>query len=121
MKLSLAIMLGSTTCKMEPCDWNSCAIGSAGNAIGVPQGVENFGIDRSDKLFTAWPWIAGDLYWLGIADRFDNQVCEGKMTLEELVDYVKSIEPSCGECCRFTCTCAKFEAVPESVEAVCQL
>jgi hypothetical protein len=35
------------------------------------------------------------------------------MTFEQLVDYVRSVEPSCGECNRFECTCVKSAAPAE--------
>ena len=37
MRLSTAMMLGSTTCKMVPADWNSCGLGCAANAVGIPE------------------------------------------------------------------------------------
>ena len=50
-----------------------------------------------------WPWLndtivndegkcAGD-YETVIYEKFDEQVMEGKMTLDELIDFVRSIEP----------------------------
>jgi hypothetical protein len=41
---------------------------------------------------------------------FDHCVVAGKMTLEQLVDWVRSVEPSCGECCSFECGCEKTQA-----------
>ena len=40
-------------------------------------------------------------------------VMKGKITFEQFVDHVRSIEPECGECNSFVCTCVKAEAVPE--------
>lgn len=130
MRLSEAIMLGSTTCKMEPLNINSCAYGCALNALGVPKdesvGVDGEHLYRYVALKKIWPWTADaevGMSDLGVSvyQKFDSEVCEGEITLEQLADYVRSIEPDCGECNRFNCTCAKSEAVPESVEAVCQL
>ena len=110
MKLSEAMMLGAATCRMEAGNWNSCAIGAAGNAMGVPQGKLLRGNDRCRGLSAAWPWLwrAKNEFafcWESVASRFDGAVCTGKMTLEELADYVRTIEPDCGECNRFECTC----------------
>lgn len=131
MKLSEAMMLGSTVMKMEPRNWNSCALGCAGTAIGIPQveGDMYNATSRAQPIQKAWPWLKGtcEKEWIAggfiaIADiqaeriwlRFDNLVCNGEMTFEALVDYVRSIEPECGECNRFECTCAPKEAVPET-------
>lgn len=120
MKLSEAMMLGSATCKMVAGDWNSCALGAAANAIGIPQSKVLFGVGRGHAIRAAWPWLEtrqpSELLSISeIVFRFDNEVCEGKMTFEQLVDYVRSIEPECGECNRFECTC---KATPECVDAL---
>ena len=121
MKLSEAMMLGSTTCKMIRGDWNSCALGCAGNAIGIPQAtirssglylIDDDRTSRSTLIKFAFPWIMdrskdGYSHEMAIWERFDFDVIEGKMTLEQLVDYVRSIEPECGECNEYQCTCIK--------------
>lgn len=117
MKLSEAMMLGSTTCKMVPGDWNSCALGCAGNAVGIPQ-IERLHPEqstdgRSPWLIEYWPWLQFDEALPGMASdqcitiwkMFDSKVCSGAMTLEQLADYVRSVEPDCGECNRVECTC----------------
>lgn len=114
MKLSEAMMLGSVTCKMEPMDINSCAYGCALNALGVPeeetrlQGGEI--VFRYEKVRRIWPWTTDDGFSMSrlgqsVYEKFDLEVCTGEMSLEQLVDYVRSIEPDCGECNRFECTC----------------
>lgn len=112
MKLSTAMMLGSTTCKMKPGKISSCAIGAALNALGEPV-KGRYG--RAEEL---WPWLSTEYFGV-ITAKFDTEVCYGHMTLEQLVDYVRSVEPSCGECNRFNCSCVKSEALPvtESVTA----
>jgi hypothetical protein len=120
MKLSEAIMLGAATCKMESANINYCAYGAALNAAGIAQCnlQDNWGI-RYIAAVDLWPWIAandpkrrvqqnlvpfndlGNSIW----QKFDYEVCGDKMTLEQLVDYVRSIEPNCGDCNRFECTC----------------
>lgn len=104
MRLSEAMMLGSTTCKMVPGDWDSCALGCAGNAIGLPS-MRKTGM-RIHHIVEAWPWLQRNRSGGIIADKFDNQVCRGLMTLEQLVDWVRFVEPKCGDCNRYECTCA---------------
>lgn len=126
MKLSEAMMLGSTTCKMQATNWNTCAMGAAANAVGVPQGIATARLAAIKKI---WPWLKGDSadanfprfgpahHLAAIWRRFDNRVVWGEMTLEQLVDYVRSIEPECGECNRFECSCVK-PSVEQSVSGV---
>lgn len=121
MRLSEAIMLGSTTCKMVAGDWNSCALGCAGNAVGIEQGDANYkmsdGRRRWHHIDDAWPWLSKEpiLSW-DIWLMFDNEVCEGKKTLEQLADFVRSIEPDCGECNLRKCVCE--QVVDEGVMAI---
>lgn len=62
MKLSEAMMLGSTTCRMIPGDWNSCALGAALNAIGVPQqDALTKKCPRSGAVKAIWPWLASSI------------------------------------------------------------
>lgn len=105
MRLSEAMMLGSTTCRMIAGDINSCALGAALNAVGFPAIDHNVGgsYARYDELRRLWPWLERGGYrdshfamcsgLSAIYDMFDWQVCRGKMTFEQLVDYVRSIEP----------------------------
>lgn len=119
MKLSEAMMLGSVTCKMVPLNMNSCAFGAALNALGVPQEEPSY--MRYPSLRRLFPWLIDDESRLSdqakeIYGRFDYEVCEGEMTLEQLVDYVRSIEPDCGECNQFACICTK--PAPEVCEVI---
>ena len=108
MKLSEAMMLGSTTCKMIPYDLATCALGAACNAVGCQVQKHS----RWGFISQTWPWTDGCRegadrdYCLEIAKKFDTFVAAGKMTLEQLVDWVESVEPSCGECNKFSCTCS---------------
>jgi hypothetical protein len=113
MKLSEAIMLGSTQCKMEPASFSTCVLGVSLWAIGLPARSPDWG-SRYDLIAQVWPWTdaysrPGKMYLQEIYQRFDHRVCTGEMTLEQLVDYVKSVEPECGECCRFDCVCRKVK------------
>jgi len=110
MKLSEAMMLGSATCKMVPADWNSCALGAAANAVGIPCAKDHTeDSKRIDAIIKHWPWLhIGGRYnpeFYTIWSKFDRLVCNGVMTYEQLVDYVKSVEPDCGECNKLECTC----------------
>lgn len=125
MRLSMAMMLGSTTCKMEAGNINTCAMGAALNAMGV-RPCARHGCDwhRVEMMCELWPWLAGNRGWIApqatnIIQRFDYQVCEGLMTLEQLVDYVRSIEPDC-DCNRFNCNCKAQQEVATEVEHVSQ-
>lgn len=55
-----------------------------------------------------------------IMELFDNKVSTGHMTLDQLVEHVRSIEPPCGECCDFDCCCergAQVEAMLMATQA----
>jgi hypothetical protein len=104
MRLSDAMMLGSTTCKMVAAEINTCALGAALNAMGFPNiDKKDLSQVRYDELRRLWPWLANEEYedrdgysstgLRAVYSRFDFLVCAGKMTFEELVDYVRSIEP----------------------------
>jgi hypothetical protein len=139
MKLSDAMMLGSVTVKMEAGDWNSCALGAAANAVGIPKEVppikcplmgcvvEIHGVNRAEAIYGRWPWLQEITDYVPQTDFdseedfmdqiygfFDDHVCEGKMTFEQLVDYVRSVEPACGVCNEFECSCVPVEV--ESTE-----
>lgn len=115
MRLSDAMMLGSVTCRMEKYNWNSCALGCAGNAVGIPN-WGNVGRKRHDLIFQAWPWLlerchcamclavtVDRIRYQGVAHHetycdhitaaFDGQIVYGEMTLEALIDWVRSVEP----------------------------
>jgi hypothetical protein len=117
MQLSTAMMLGSTTCRMKWGDIQTCAIGAALNALGEPKK------HRYERAVEVWPWLDAPSphdtdHLMDIYSKFDGPVCRGEMTFEQLVDYVRSIEPSCGECNRFICACVKAEEVCEVVAYV---
>lgn len=126
MKFSLAVFLGASTCKMVASDINSCAIGSALNAMGVATGIE--ANDRYAAATCIWPWLHDSLpyplhltfcnypslmermaaltYMQLVWQYFDDHVCEGRMTLEELTDLIAIMEPDC-DCNQFNCNCEK--------------
>jgi hypothetical protein len=120
MKLSESIMLGEVIMPRNQGEsWLSkdcgCAIGRAYVANGGS--FEEFAKVLHYRVFTEmWPW-AGDCILGGIS-LFFSQVVAGTKTIEQLVDYVRSIEPECGECCEFTCGCVqKMDSVSDNVPA----
>jgi hypothetical protein len=86
MKLSEAMMLGSTTVKMVRFDITSCALGAAANAVGIPTPAqcENRRL-RGILIGEKWPWIADrytkrnpwSTYGSHIAQEF-NARCQGR-------------------------------------------
>ena len=115
MKLSEAMMLGASTAKMIPFNIRSCALGAAANAIGIP--APGGSVNRTLLIAEKWPWITDrytprnpwSTYGSHIAQEFNARVCGGEMSFESLVDHVRSIEPECGECNRFECTCVRVQ------------
>lgn len=128
MKLSEAMMLGSVTCKMEPSNLSTCALGAAANAVGIPT-FEDLPIPglRPAEIAKTWPWLLTArfapqppwrLWGAHIADLFNQQVCRENLTYEQLVDYVASVEPGCGECNERVCSCVglRIEEVPADIQ-----
>lgn len=120
MKLSEAMMLGSGKCKMIPKELDTCALGVALWAIGMP--TKEHGISLYSNVRKAWPWLnllANGSVWdfmETVYERFDGEVCSGKLSYEQFVDWVRSIEPDCGECNQFVCICQKEAPTSPSSE-----
>lgn len=115
MKLSVAMMLGDSLRARNATIWYDpntncgCAIGGAALAVGE----RSMWMVHQDFL-KMWPWLDFPIL-SAISKKFYN-VVEGRETFEELVDYVRSIEPECGECNTYVCTCKKtLEPVVEEV------
>ena len=93
MKLSEAILLGDSLAKRQAGTWMNatgtagCALGRAALAVGVRQ-------PKSWVIEDLWPWIRKDRQMIKIIIMFDKEVCRGTKTIEELVDYVRSVEPA---------------------------
>lgn len=109
MKLSEAILLGSVMHPLRKGDWNRCILGCAANAVGVPEVIPiSNSIKRSierriDAIKAHWPWLNRETQLYTITYYFDQQ----KMTFTEIVDYIKRVEPPCGECNDFDCCCER--------------
>lgn len=143
MRLSTAMALGRNLCSMEAGNWNSCALGVAGTAVGVPQArVIQFkgsvaigehpslynlyemedGDSRSQAIAEKFPWLynrsAGKDWMKTLYTLFDDAVTKGSMTFEQLIDYVRSVEPDCETCCKFECSCVPEEVVRKMDKSV---
>lgn len=110
MKLSVAMVLGSTIGPLRSSDINSCALGAAANAVGIPEHIytcDRAMTDRYDAIGERWPWLArsNNQRMLEIIKLFDVRVSDGDMTFEQLVAYVRSVEPECESCCDRDCCC----------------
>jgi hypothetical protein len=105
VRLSEAIRMGSLLIE-EPraTDINACAVTMACNAIGVQVESEPLAKDYYNHLLENWPWLQGKtvtcpfkryeltgttIVWLP----FDQYVMSGKMTIDQLADWIRSIEP----------------------------
>ncbi len=134
MRLSEAVILGDTLRRRSPTlfideDENGskcgCAIGGATLAMGKCG-------NRDHEEF--WPWLSDiaykhpsdyDITWesaIGIYGYKGKpsflRVCDGLANLEQLVDWIREVEPECDKCCRFECTCADIESLPKTAEEV---
>lgn len=143
MHLSEAVLLGDLIrtrdagCYLR---WPADEVGPCGCAIGGAVMAVRSGITRQDiaagydtngySLAEAiWPWLERRIacsdghirtYDTIISIQF-YEVVEGKRTLESLADYIRSVEPSCGECCRFDCTCVqKMDEPTTTLQTVMQ-
>lgn len=119
MKVSEAMILGSTTTKPTAYHLDGCAIGMAGNAAGLASCREAWaaGTVRRELLYAQWPWLRDDAEWGFIAKTFNDDVMGRRvLSLDQLARCVREIEPDCN-CNRFNCDCAKT-ALPEPAQEV---
>jgi hypothetical protein len=134
MKLSEYIILGSTAFPPNdgdswfgsgalPNDKCGCAMGRAWLAAGrtvqewmgainsFPDSLINghgYGCSLATFAFgLQWPWLRNSQPVCGRISQMFNRVVKGELTIDAIAEYVRSIEPSCGECCKFNCTCHK--------------
>lgn len=99
MRLSEAMMLGDSLRLRHGGHWLAvhgaglcgCAIGGALLAEGFQLGDRLVRGDYPDEIRTYWPWLTKD-QTMTISRDF-NKVVAGEMTFEQMVDYVRSIEP----------------------------
>ena len=101
MRLSEAIALGRVTIeKPEAGNFSTCAMGMAANAVGM--------VHDYKAVLQRWPWLWRDtlcpVNWCceeptsaihSLTHQFDYFVMLTKsMTLDQLIDWVRSVEPS---------------------------
>lgn len=117
MKLSEAMELAAISGQVERDEnWGVCAIGISGKMAGIADEVEHtmfgctFTLNERPMCYEKyWPWLEGvnpqtaHKYLWDISDKFEDL----GWTVSKLSKYVALIEPECGECNRFECTCAK--------------
>lgn len=103
LRLSDAIALGRMTVDVwEATNLDGCALGMAANAVGIDRKYEN--------LKRVWPWLRNPLdkcpagcfmcsfksSSLAVGHIFDTHICGGlepKWTLDQLIDWIRSVEP----------------------------
>jgi hypothetical protein len=105
MKFSEALVLGYSEIKHNPGVWlwqnkdgscEGCAIGAALYAQGLrsayrPISGDSMIIPIMERL---WPWTLGKgIDFIGKISKMFTDVTQGKTTIEELVAWVKSVEP----------------------------
>src|SRR5277367_3756558 len=88
MKMSEMMMLGRVLIKPNPSrtlyEGEGCAMGMALAATGHEFGTAH-------EMMEQWPWTTYQ-FWEECSAKF-YMVCDGKMTLEALIDWVRSVEP----------------------------
>lgn len=108
MKLSIAIRMGSLLIhNPEASKWDRCAFGMASLASGGSFAGTEYDVARaiSRDVYEKWPWLidfrhdcpkcgkrlyGGECVW----HLFDRHIMPGGMTMEQLADFVSSIEPA---------------------------
>jgi hypothetical protein len=93
MRLSDAIAMGQHLIQWDPsktlCGGAGCAVGMALASMGLSNGSES-------ELTRLWPWTKnyGDLgLWWEITPKFYD-VHRGKMSIDQLIDWIRSVEPA---------------------------
>lgn len=136
MRASVAINLGDTLKRRDSTLYltrggtSMCPQGCALGGIPLALGME--GISYGDFIANTWPRVLEVYPWMAewknpkwqVHDEYDfehtisykfSHIDIGSGTFEELVDWVRSIEPDC-DCNRYNCNCsAKAESPKEDM------
>jgi hypothetical protein len=117
VRLSDAMLLGSTMIELRPSNWHSCAIGAAGRAVGILPDLEHPG-RVVENILDYWPWLEAnhENRLCEIVTLFDQRVCRREMSLDQLIEFVRSIEPPCS-CGSYNCCCTRVEQVMDEMRA----
>lgn len=102
MRLSDAMAMGRVTIEnLESGQLRGCVLGMACNAVGIKL-INRQPLHAYADIYERWPWLYNRLIWRGAEDEamghiytaFDREVMTGLMTLDELIDWVHSVEPA---------------------------
>jgi hypothetical protein len=102
VKLSEAMILGSTFIKFDP---NIYLVGQCGCLQGAGYAAATGkGFAQGSDIAAQWPWLKQDIddprfpgkstCGTYVINAFAFAIKRGEMTLEEVVDWVRSVEPS---------------------------
>jgi hypothetical protein len=149
MKASEAVLLGALVTP-DPQPWNIkyCALGMMANAMNMPSGEgRRVALGKMWPWLTEAdnPWfrqhnrelvdmlkhlppavamgeriVAAACPWSWIATVFNREVFPGHMTLEELAEYIRKMEPECGECNSFDCHCPDLFSALRAPDPLCR-
>ena len=126
MKLSDALMLAATAyAPVRESEWDSCALSVAALVAGVPgeiavplMGETIYLHERPQSIINYWPWLGSaeddDSFLWQISDFFEDY----GWSMTRLAEWTAKVEPTCGECNRFVCTCVKTEPQPAANEMI---
>ena len=137
MYLSDAAVLGDSMRKRNPCIYLEkdniagqhcgCLLGGAILAEGLGVGID----DNRMRAESRWPWLRDNSIepvWFvaGNGHKYEYivtigffRVCDGNLTFEQLIQWIRSVEPECAECCRFDCSCGQLkQAVQEAQQSI---
>jgi len=128
MKLSEAADMGRTITTMCVGDWMGCYLGSAANALGMPEpkrtdrnpsqpGVYGETIDSTDRvdaLLNYFPWLESneEHYLVAITSLYDQTE-----DFDRVSGFVKAVEPPCGSCNTFDCCCERTKGMYDELTA----
>ena len=137
MYLSDAAVLGDSMRRRNPyiyLEEDNIAGQHCGCLLGGAILAEGLGVSMGDNRMRAesrWPWLRDNSIepvWFIInnGNKYEYivtigffQVCSGKLTFEQLIQWIRSVEPKCAECCRFDCSCGQLEqAVHEAQQSI---
>jgi hypothetical protein len=141
LKASEALGLGRLiTPNPQARDINTCAIGMILNVNGIPQYGDNYWLrplNRVQEAMNLYPWLWDKVpesfpypltlqkcaseclqgtYYNWVITAFNTYVMDKReMTLDQLQAIIAEIEPDCGICNKFDCTCHTLDTSIDSL------